>query len=90
MVTIDTIVSVARAPIADGQATDQVIVPDRSAWTKIFAACRLWTRRRRTRVHLSELTVDQLWDVGLTPDDARQEISRSRFLSIERPFQPPF
>jgi len=50
----------------------------------------LWWRRRRTRAHLSELTEQQLRDVGLTPEMAEREIRKSRLLLVERGFQPPF
>jgi uncharacterized protein YjiS (DUF1127 family) len=50
----------------------------------------LWWRRRRTRVHLSELTDQQLRDVGLSREMARREINKSRLLLIDRPCQPPF
>jgi uncharacterized protein YjiS (DUF1127 family) len=50
---------------------------------------RRW-RRRTTRVHLSELTEQQLRDVGLSPEMAAREIRKSRLLLIERPYQPPF
>jgi uncharacterized protein YjiS (DUF1127 family) len=50
----------------------------------------LWSRRRKTRVHLAELTEQQLRDVGLTPDMAEREIRKSRLLLVERGYQPPF
>lgn len=53
-------------------------------------ALALWQRRRTTRVHLSQLTEDQLRDVGLSPDVAELEIRKSRLLLLERPYQPPF
>lgn len=69
--------------------------PPRLAWlaATIQAAGRtfaLWRRRRTTRVHLSQLTDDQLRDVGLSPDIAEREIRKSRWLLLERPYQPPF
>lgn len=51
---------------------------------------KLWWRRRNTRAHLSELTEQQLRDVGLTPDMAEREIRKSKLLLLDRPFQPPF
>ncbi|MGQ2970243.1 MAG: DUF1127 domain-containing protein [Allorhizobium sp.] len=86
MVTIETISS--KAVVAPVQ-------PLRLAWLSgtIKAAGRalaLWRRRRTTRVHLSQLTEDQLRDVGLSPDVAEREIRKSRLLLVERPYQPPF
>lgn len=86
MVTIETIGS--NAVVAPAQ-------PPRLAWLvgTIKAAGRalaLWRRRRTTRVHLSQLTEDQLRDVGLSPDVAEREIRKSRLLLVEWPYQPPF
>ncbi|MFN3318124.1 MAG: DUF1127 domain-containing protein [Allorhizobium sp.] len=86
MVTIETIGS--KAVVAPVQ-------PPRLAWLSatIQAARRalaLWQRRRTTRVHLSQLTEDQLRDVGLSPDVAEREIRKSRLLLVERSYQPPF
>ena len=86
MVTIETIGS--KTGVAPVQ-------PPRLAWlaATIQAAGRalaLWQRRRTTRVHLSQLTEDQLRDVGLSPDVAEREIRKSRLLLLERPYQPPF
>ncbi|MDR7027813.1 DUF1127 domain-containing protein [Rhizobium rosettiformans] len=47
-------------------------------------------RRRRTRLHLAQLTEAQLRDVGLTPEMAEREIAKSRLLMLDRPYQPPF
>ncbi|MBB5277071.1 uncharacterized protein YjiS (DUF1127 family) [Rhizobium rosettiformans] len=49
-----------------------------------------WLRRRRTRLHLAQLTEEQLRDVGLTPEMAEREIGKSRLLMLDRPYQPPF
>jgi uncharacterized protein YjiS (DUF1127 family) len=86
MVTIETICS---------KAVVTPVQPPRLAWlaATIQAAGRalaLWRRRRTTRVHLSQLTEDQLRDVGLSPDVAEREIRKSRLLLVERPYQPPF
>jgi uncharacterized protein YjiS (DUF1127 family) len=86
MVTIETIGS--KTGVAPVQ-------PPRLRWlaATIQAAGRalaLWRRRRTTRVHLSQLTEDQLRDVGLSPDVAEREIRKSRLLLVERPYQPPF
>ncbi|ODS52240.1 MAG: hypothetical protein ABS40_18765 [Agrobacterium sp. SCN 61-19] len=51
---------------------------------------RLWWRRRKTRAQLSQLTEDQLRDVGLSPEMALREIRKSRLLLLDRPVQPPF
>ncbi|WP_210251772.1 DUF1127 domain-containing protein [Agrobacterium sp. MA01] len=50
---------------------------------------KLWWRVRKTRVQLSQLTEEQLRDVGLSPDMAEREIRKSRLLLIDRCFQPP-
>ncbi|MDM8014592.1 MAG: DUF1127 domain-containing protein [Rhizobium sp.] len=50
---------------------------------------KLWWRVRKTRVLLSQLTEEQLRDVGLSPDMAEREIRKSRLLLIDRCFQPP-
>ena len=86
MVTIETIGS---EPVV------APVQPPRFAWlaANIRAAGRamaLWLRRRTTRVHLSQLTEDQLLDVGLSPDVAGREIRKSLLLLVERPYQPPF
>ncbi|MCV3270955.1 DUF1127 domain-containing protein [Roseobacter sinensis] len=42
-----------------------------------FAVCvSKWTTRRRTRRALKKLTVRQLDDVGLTPEQARHEAAK--------------
>jgi len=41
-------------------------------------------------VHLSQLTEDQLRDVGLSPEMAEREMKKSRLLLVERAYQPPF
>jgi uncharacterized protein YjiS (DUF1127 family) len=85
MVTIDTI------------STDhavEAVVPLRAGGAFSLDGVRtrltLWWRRRRTRAHLSELTEQQLRDVGLTPEMAEREIRKSRLLLVDRGFQPPF
>lgn len=57
---------------------------------KLARAVGLWWRRRSTRVHLAQLTEDQLRDVGLSPEMAEREIRKSRLLLVERAYQPPF
>lgn len=86
MVTIETIAS---------KASGDPVRAGRRGWlaTAIPAggkALKLWWRRRGTRVHLSQLTEDQLRDVGLSPEMAEREVRKSRLLLVERPFQPPF
>lgn len=87
MVTMETTAS---------EAVVAPVQPSRLAWLAgtIQAAGRalaLWQRRRTTRVHLSQLTDDQLRDVGLSFDVAEREIRKSRLLLLlERPYQPPF
>ena len=86
MVTIDTI-----APIDSRQ---QITLPVRKAssspLSSLVRMLTLWRRRRTTRVHLSQLTEEQLRDVGLSSEMAAQEIRKSRLLLLDRPFQPPF
>ncbi|THV10994.1 DUF1127 domain-containing protein [Rhizobium rhizophilum] len=86
MVTIETITS---------NADNALVRPARSAWLAasvraVGEALKLWRRRRTTRVHLSQLTDEQLRDVGLSPDMAEREIRKSRLLLLDRPLQPPF
>lgn len=50
---------------------------------------QLWWRRRKTRVRLSELSEQQLQDVGLSVEMAEREIRKSRLLLLDRPYQPP-
>lgn len=84
MVTIDTIAAEVPPKQASAAAGVALSVRGMGEWLK-----RRW-RRRTTRVHLSELTEQQLRDVGLSPEMAAREIRKSRLLLIERPYQPPF
>ncbi len=86
MVTIETIGS--KAAVAPVQPPRLVGLA--ATLQVVWRALTLWRRRRTTRVHLSQLTEDQLRDVGLSPDVAEREIRKSRLLLVERPFQPPF
>jgi uncharacterized protein YjiS (DUF1127 family) len=86
MVTIETISS--KAVVAPVQPPRLVGLA--ATLQAVWRALTLWRRRRMTRVHLSQLTEDQLRDVGLSPDVAEREIRKSRWLLVERSYQPPF
>jgi len=45
----------------------------------LITACRGWMERRRTRNSLSELTPDELRDIGMTREAARAEVAKSWF-----------
>ena len=85
MVTIDTI---SPACTRQGNSTG-VRKGVLSPFRRLGQRLRLWWRVRKTRVHLSDLTEDQLRDVGLSPEMAEREIRKSRLLLVERCFQPP-
>jgi uncharacterized protein YjiS (DUF1127 family) len=46
----------------------------------ILARLRLARRNRKTRIHLIDLTDDQLRDIGITRHEALREIQKSAFL----------
>jgi uncharacterized protein YjiS (DUF1127 family) len=46
---------------------------------------RIAMRNRRTRVHLADLTDDQLRDIGITRQEARKEVGKSVFWSSDFP-----
>lgn len=52
-------------------------VPFRVWLTVLAAMVAAKLERRRTRIHLSRLTTDELKDVGLTADQADHEIRKS-------------
>ena len=85
MVTIDTM------PSSDSR--QKIALPIRneasSPLSSLALMLKLWWRVRKTRVQLSQLTEEQLCDVGLSPDMAEREIRKSRLLLIDRCFQPP-
>ncbi|EKF59694.1 hypothetical protein QWE_10737 [Agrobacterium albertimagni AOL15] len=86
MVTMETIGPKAGC---DGIAVE--VRGDLSSPVRSFGErLKLWWRRRKTRAHLSQLTEEQLLDVGLSPEMASREISKSRLLLLDRPVQPPF
>ncbi|MDZ7874205.1 MAG: DUF1127 domain-containing protein [Rhizobium sp.] len=60
-----------------------------SPFRGLARALKLWWRARKTRVQLSQLTEEQLRDVGLSPEMAAREIRKSRLLLLDRPVQPP-
>lgn len=83
MVTIDT--SSARG---SGEARRE---PWWAGIQKRFShAFHLWRRQRVTRARLADLSDAQLRDIGLTYEQAQREVNKSRFLSVDRPVQPPF
>ena len=52
-------------------------VPFRIWGTVLMAMIMAKCEKRRTRIHLSQLTEDELKDVGLTVDQADREIRKS-------------
>ena len=85
MVTIDT--------IAPRPTRQKVALPVRKGallpFRGLARALKLWWRARSTRVQLSQLTEEQLRDVGLSAEMAAREIRKSRLLLLDRPVQPP-
>lgn len=85
MVTIETI-----APSDSRQKIALTICKASSSPSRSVARMlKLWWRARSTRVQLSQLTEEQLRDVGLSPEMAVREIRKSRMLLLDRPLQPP-
>lgn len=77
MVSIDTILTQS-GPVRIGDRTFTGIgaVPYR-VWLKLFvAAVRARMQTQRTRMHLRELTDDQLRDIGVTREQARFEADK--------------
>lgn len=85
MVTIET--------IAPSDSRHDIALPIRkeasSPLSSLALMLKLWWRGRKTRAHLSQLTEEQLRDVGLSPEMALREIRKSRLLLLDRPVQPP-
>lgn len=85
MVTIET--------IAPSDSRQVIALPIRkevsSPLSSLARMLKLWWRARSTRVQLSQLTEEQLRDVGLSPEMAAREIRKSRLLLLDRPVQPP-
>jgi uncharacterized protein YjiS (DUF1127 family) len=52
---------------------------------RIVGKLRIAMRNRRTRVHLADLTDDQLRDIGITRQEARKEVGKSVFWSSDFP-----
>lgn len=77
MVSIDTIVPQS-GPVRIGYRTYAGIgaIPLR-VWAKVFVAImRARLEKHRSRRHLRELTDDQLFDIGVTRDQARREADK--------------
>jgi uncharacterized protein YjiS (DUF1127 family) len=85
MVTIDTI------PSADSRQLFPLAIQKgaSSPLSSLARMLKLWWRARKTRVQLSQLTEEQLRDVGLSSEMAAREIRKSRLLLLDRPVQPP-
>jgi uncharacterized protein YjiS (DUF1127 family) len=82
MVSIDTIIS--NGPVRNGDRTFAATgaVPIR-LWLKAFvAAMRSRAAMQRTRMHLRELTDDQLRDIGVTREDACFEADKSAWFDF--------
>ncbi|MGN7770687.1 DUF1127 domain-containing protein [Phyllobacterium sp. 22552] len=72
MSTIDTIDACCK--------TNKFVEPRHSLFHRVSAALNWFSlamMKRRTRIHLSELTDDQLRDIGISKREARREVERS-------------
>lgn len=79
MSTIDTISAPeASKGLASGR-NRAVAQPKPPLARRLWASFLLWMRKRESRWVLRDLTDDQLRDVGLTPSEARTEVSKSFF-----------
>ena len=85
MVTIETFASSDSHQVIALPIRKEASSPSRS----LARMLKLWWRARRTRVQLSQLTEEQLRDVGLSSEMASREIRKSRMLLLDRPVQPP-
>ncbi len=85
MVTMET--------IAPSDSRQKIALPIQkgasSPLSSLARMLKLWWRARKTRVQLSQLTEEQLRDVGLSSEMAAREIRKSRLLLLDRPVQPP-
>ncbi|MGG6895768.1 MULTISPECIES: DUF1127 domain-containing protein [Rhizobium] len=79
MSTIDTMcaaeASETRAAAVEVGATQPKSYPVRRLWASFL----LWMQKREGRLVLRELTGDQLRDIGLSPSEAKAEVSKSFF-----------
>lgn len=53
---------------------------DGGLFSRLWAAFRGWSDRRRGRLVLRELSNERLKDIGVTPAEARREAGKSFFL----------
>lgn len=78
MGTIDTILFRFRPLTVDGVTYRTVSDVPFSVWVRVAAAVMAsMLEKRRTRIHLSQLTAQELRDIGVTPDQADAEIRKS-------------
>ena len=87
LATIDTIYPDVYARESQFQATGDMLAPvpldyahSGSFFGRLFARFAVWVEMRRGRAVLRELSDDMLRDIGVTPDAARREVEKSRFL----------
>ncbi len=82
--TIDTISSPVEQSMPRGRVGLAIV------WRGIFRCMTAFFSRSRSRQALSELTEDQLRDIGLTEDEARREARRSLVVRLDALRLPPF
>ena len=83
MMTIDTI-SLPVEKTAPGGRLSVL-----AAWHAFVRRVLAWSSRSRSRQALSELTEDQLRDIGLTEYEARREARRSLMVRLGESRLPP-
>jgi uncharacterized protein YjiS (DUF1127 family) len=82
--TIDTISSRVEKPGPSGRLSFA------SVWNGLVRRVLAWSSRSRSRQALTELTEDQLRDIGLTEHEARREARRSLMVRLGGSQLPPF
>jgi uncharacterized protein YjiS (DUF1127 family) len=83
MMTIDTISSPTERATPSGRLSFVAV------WHGFVRRVLAWSSSSRSRQALSELTADQLRDIGLTEYEARREARRSLMVRLDGPTLPP-
>jgi uncharacterized protein YjiS (DUF1127 family) len=83
MMTIDTISSRIEQDIPRRKSLGTM-------WRGLIRGLLAWSSRSRSRQALSELTEDQLRDIGLNEEEARREARRSLMVRLDGSRLPPF
>ncbi|MBA8878424.1 DUF1127 domain-containing protein [Phyllobacterium myrsinacearum] len=77
MSTIDAIErECADVKRVDRDLTTRALGNNTTAFDRMMEWLCVAVRKHRTRIHLSELSAEQLKDIGMTPFDARRESRR--------------